>query len=64
MPSGDVFDLSDSLFVLSLKNNISSVSSMINLHCVVEKYAHKVIIRDWTHVVSKGVQVGGIYPQQ
>jgi hypothetical protein len=64
MPSGDVLELNDVLFVLGLMKNLLLVSCMIDLHCVVKFDAQKVIIRDRTHVVAKGVQVGGLYRLQ
>jgi hypothetical protein len=61
---GDVLELSNVLFVLGLKKNLLSVSCMEDLHCMAEFDAQEVIFRRQTHVVEKGVRVGGLYRLQ
>ena len=52
--------MNDVLFALGLKKNILLVSSMLDVRCVAKFDSHKAIIRDQTHVIEKGVLVGGI----
>jgi hypothetical protein len=44
MPSGDVLELNDVLYVLGLTKNLLSISAMIDLKCVVEFDDKQVII--------------------
>jgi hypothetical protein len=45
MPSGDVLELDDVLYVLGLMKSLLSVSCMIDLQCMVEFDGQQVIIR-------------------
>jgi hypothetical protein len=59
LPSSDVLELIDVLYVPSLTKNLLSVSAMIDLRCVAEFYDKQVIIVDRNRkngqVLAKGV---------
>jgi hypothetical protein len=65
MPSSDVLELNDVLFVLSLKKNLLSVSCMTNFQCRVAFEGQQCTISNCSlaslRTLARGVWDGGLY---